>query len=243
MRFLIVSIGTLAWLACVSGPLSAGIVTHTNLASFSGAAGGTAAIVNFDSTALGTEILNNSSFGGITFQYGPNFQQETLRVTDGTITTPTPLSTTSGTRFLGTGVTGDQLAAGGANNFTMVFNVPARSVGLFVVLSSSQLGGGLFEGDFLLSAGGVSARLNPTPTPALPDGSQAFFLGLTEDTGLALGPVTLSSASPDTFGIRYRVDDIRSVAAVPEPSALAGSFWLLALVSPLARRSRRRVNC
>lgn len=238
MRTLIASLGTLAWIVCLSHPLAAGIVTHTTIASFNAAAGGTPTIVDFDSTPVGTEIPNNTSFGGITFQYGAGFGASPLRVTDGTGTLPAALSTTSPTRFLGTGVVGDQLAAGGANNFTMVFAVPVRSVGLSIIVSANDAGQ-LFPGDFFLRAGTSSADLDATLTPALQDGSRVFFLGLTEDTGAALGSITLGSVNA-TFGLRYRVDDIRSVVAVPEPSVLAGGLWLLGLAGPFARRSRRR---
>ncbi len=237
MRTLYVAMGTLALTVCLSHPLAAGIVTHTTLASFNAAAGGDPAIVNFDSTPVGTFIPINTSFGGITFQYGgAGFGAAQLRVTDGTRTGQQQLGTTSPTRFLGTDIAGDQLAAGGSNNFTMVFDIPVRSVGLSVILSANDAGQ-LFDGDFLLRAGNTSAQLNATLTPALPDGSRAFFLGLTEDTGAALGPITLSSVNA-TFGLRYRVDDIRSVVAVPEPSALAGGLWLLGLAGPFVRRSR-----
>ncbi len=138
MRTLIVLFGTLAWIVYSSQPLAAAIVVHTSLTSFNGAAGGAPTIVNFDATSVGTEIPNNTSFGGITFQYGAGFGAVLLRVTDGTGTTPAAISTTSPTRFLGTGVVGDQLAAGGVNNFTMVFNTPVRSVGLSVIFSAND---------------------------------------------------------------------------------------------------------
>lgn len=260
MRTLIVLFGTLAWIVYSSQPLAAAIVVHTNSAlvthdqaivNFNSAVANLPPItiptvVNFDSTPVGTEILNGGTFGGITFQYGPSFLQERLRVTDGTGTLPAALSTTSGTRFLGTGVSEDQLAAGGVNNFTMVFNTPVRAIGLSIILSANDAGQ-LFAGDFLLTAGTASASLDPTLSPSLADGSRAFFLGLTEDTGAALGltvdgrsQITISSL-PITFGIKYRIDDIRSVVAVPEPSAMAGGLWLLGIVGPMVRRSRRRV--
>lgn len=240
MRTLFAALGTLAWTVCLSNPLAAGIVTHTTLASFNAAAGGAPTIVNFDSTPVGTEIPINSSFGGITFQYGAGFGAARLRVTDGTGTLPNPLSTTSPTRFLGTGVVGDQLGAGGSNNFTMVFNTPVRSIGLSIILSAddaAQLDTSVNANDFSLTADGIFARLNANSSTLLADQSRAYFLGLTEDTGAALGSITLSSAI-STFGLRYRVDDIRSVVAVPEPSALAGGLWLLGLAGPFVRRSR-----
>ncbi len=240
MRSLIVTMSILACANCSTLPLSAAIDIHNTQASWLAAAGGTPTILNFDSTPLGTFIPNNSSLGGITFQYGPSFGAAQLRVTNGTFTTASALSTTSGTRFLGTDVSGDQLAVGGANNFSMVFSAPVRSVGLFIIVSNDAQGGAppVLPGDLSLTAGGTSVPLGPASTTNVPAGSQAFFLGLTENTGAALGVVTLSS---DIFssGYRYRVDDI-SFVAVPEPSALAGGLWLLAMVGPLSRSSRRR---
>jgi hypothetical protein len=245
MRAQILSIGLLAGMLLANSTLSAGIVAHTSEAGFLAAAGGTPTVVNFDTTLVGTFIPNNTSLGGITFQYGgPGFGAAQLRVTDGTITNSRQLSTTSGTRFLGTDVggaagSGDQLAAGGANNFIMQFAEPVRAVGLFVIVSDDGTGGGapVFPADFVLSAAGGSATSLLPVTPNLADGSQAFFLGLTEDTGAPLGAITLASSNFSS-GFTYRVDNISFVTAVPEPSVALGALWLVALSGPFMRPSR-----
>jgi hypothetical protein len=246
MRAQILPMGVWVGMLLVNSTLSAGIVAHTTEAGFLAAAGGTPTVVNFDATPVGTFIPNNTSLGGITFQYGgPGFGAAQLRVTDGTITNNRQLSTISGSRFLGTDVggatgSGDQLAPGGANNFTMQFATPVRAVSLFVIVSDDGSGGGapVFPADFVLSAGPGSVASVLPVTPNLADGSQAFFLGLTEDTGAPLGSVTLASSNFSS-GFTYRVDNISFVAAIPEPSAALATLWLLSVAGPFVRPSRR----
>lgn len=242
MRF-----STLALVACASlvhaVPVSAGIVTHTSQAAFLAAAGGVPTLVDFETLPIGTFVPNGVAqpqLGGLTFQYGPGFGAAQLRVTNGTLTTPNALSTISGTRFLGSDVTSDQLAPGGSNNFTIVVPGGARALGLFVIVSDDGFGGGapVLPQDFRLTAGGTTAFSSVPITPNLPDGSQAFFLGLTEDTGVSLGNVTLSTAN-DASGYRYRVDNISFVTAVPEPGSLA-SLLGIAVLWPTLRRGRKR---
>ncbi len=228
----------LSMFAMFAGSLPAAIVATNNVETFNTLISGSLpTTIDFESSAVGTVINNGTGLGGITFQYGAGFQSERLIVTNGSLTNPGTLSTTSGTRFLGTDISGDQLGLG-VNNFTINFNSPASAVGLFVIITGTPTPA--LDSDLRLtsSLGGPMATLNTAnPRVPAPANSQAFFLGLVENTGGSLGSVTLS-ADPFADGYRFRVDDIQFVTAVPEPSASV--LGVLALAG--FTFSRRKTN-
>ncbi len=201
-----------------ASPAMGAIVGTTDADFFNGQLFGTTpTVVNFDGSAVGTVIDNGTAFGGITFTYGAGFGAEKLVITNGTIT-GSQIDTLSASNFLGTDVN-DQLAP----EFNdMQMSVGASAFGLFITISEGGLGA--FDDDLWLTAGGTEAKLDVDAVHStLGDGSAVFFLGLIENTGQDLGPVSLIANPAEIVdGYTYRVDNITyATVSVPEPTGLS----------------------
>ena len=207
---------SLLWLAFASGAAHAAPVAYTDFASFEAALPGAAATLDFDATPAGTAILSGTGLDGITFSY--DFGGPLLQVSDG-------FDTTSAPHFLGTD-DGDLLLDG--DDFSISF-ASASAVGMFFLSADP-----LFDADITLSAGGVSASLSAADLEqTLPDGTDVYFLGLIDAGG------AFTSADVATIGggfFTYNVDDIVTVAAIPEPTS---ALLMLVGITGLGLSTRR----
>ena len=207
MAFLAFSFG-------VTSALYAVPITYTDRAAFDAAIAAltnpTGSTLDFDALPANSLIADGGSVGGLTFNY-PVLDSfgVSMQVSSG-------FDTTSSTNYLGTNDGGVFLDG---DNFSLDFGA-VNAIGMYFIT-----GDPMFDGDISLTAGGATASLAAGAIQqALPDGGNAFFLGILDDAA------TFSSAAVDTIGLGaflYNVDDIVTakanppVVGVPEPATLA----------------------
>lgn len=250
VRVLGVAILSLLLHTACAGRVWSAIVVFNDQAQFIAATTGpifTTNLLNFDAATLPTTIADNSTFQNVLFRQSQDFLGTNLVITDGTQTGTfigPQLPTTSGTRFLGN--TGNAQLVAGRHSFSMLFDSNSRvgALGLSIIASGTPANLGINSGEIRISINGGAnvASLNTsliqqTLAAGTANESQVFFLGLYNDAGL-LGDVLVSTTGL-VGAFRFRLDDIRVVTAVPEPSTLA-SLCLLGTLFSLRQLRRRR---
>lgn len=217
--------GLLASAAVLAAP-----VAYTDRAAFDAAtAGMVRSIENFDALPSGTLIASGAALGGLSLTY--DLGGVSLAVTDGTAfgAGVLPFSTTSPANFLGTD-DGDLLQDG--DGFTVQLG-GVNAFGLYLISADP-----LWDGDFLLTAGGIGASLWTGDLQAYfpDDGSSAFFLGIV-DMDAPLWAATLSTDHDGATGqFLWNADDLVVARAgqVPEPASLG--LFALGLAALSVRR-------
>jgi hypothetical protein len=157
-----------------------------------------------------------------------------LAVTDGTDfgASPSPASTTSGTRALGTD-DADHIQDGD----TLVLNFSSMAAVGITVLSRDPLQ----NGDLLLTAGGETAALDASAVEqTLADGSQVWFLGVTA-AGATISAATVGYVADGGTEFLWNADDV--ILAVPEPDTAVALTVGVALLAFLTHhRARKEAN-
>jgi hypothetical protein len=214
MKHLVGGLALLGWLW--GGTVQAALLTFTDPAVFQTAISGYVdqSTLDFEGVAVGTMLMSGDSAGGITFTFA-------LGGLDVIVTNQ--FNTTSGTQYLGLADGGDALFFSG-DALTLGFSGPRHAVGLFVIGTP----GDVQAGDVMLSVNAGSVMNTTTmPMPSvLPDGGEAFFLGLVEtDSTMGFTSATLTStgdiSNPTFF---WHLDDITTArlttTVIPEPGTL-----------------------
>jgi len=155
------------------------------------------AILTFENAAANGLIPSGAVINGISFGY--NLGGVSLKVST---VTDTSYSTTSAVHFLGTD-DADILQDGDALAFAFP---PVNSFGLYVISNDEMV-----DGDIVLNAGGASVGLVAADVQgALADGSQVYFLGISNPTGMFAG-ASLTTAGNGAF--LFNIDDIVTAVA------------------------------
>jgi hypothetical protein len=211
------------------------LVSYNSFSLYSSAISGRAlTTINFDGLAAGTQLPNTFS-GGIRYDHA-NAVNGNLIVTDGATTfSPNGLQTFSGSNYLGSDI-GDLVR----QSFTIDFQNPINSVGLFFI-SESQLE----SNESAISVNGTPSSISVATEIPLTGtsgrvGSFAYFVGLVETNANAgFTSVTISPRAAAPFLAEVGIDNL-VFSAVPEPSTLT----LLALIgaATIMIRSRTRVT-
>jgi hypothetical protein len=211
----------------------ADLFTYTNANQFATAiAGRVPTTVNFDSSADGTVIPNNSIYQQIRFDPN-NTVNGDLIVSNGSVSFAPGLRTFSGSNYLGSSI-GDVIK----QSFVFSFQSPMNSVGLYII-SPSQLG----TGEVGITVGSTSVLINRLEEISLASTggntpSFAYFLGIAESNP-SIG-FTAVTVNPNISGIvdGIGIDNI-SFTAVPEPSTfltLTGFAMAIGLCSSSPRK-------
>ena len=119
-----------------------------------------------------------------------------------------PWSSTSSPNFLGT--TDADIFQDG-DDFALSF-APASAIGMYFITADP-----MFDDDIILTAGGESVGLLSSAGQTLPDGSEAFFMGIIDNEN------ALTTADITTIGggyFLYNVDDIVTAEPIPEPATI-----------------------
>jgi len=205
-------------------------VAYTDRVAFDAATAGMHRTVeNFDARASGSLLASGEALGGLALTY--DLGGVSLAVTDGTAFGggAVPFSTTSPANFLGTD-DGDLFQDG--DGFTIQLG-GVNAFGLTLISADP-----LWDGDFLLMAGGIGATLWTGDLQAYfpGDGSSAYFLGIV-DVDAPLWAATLSTDHDGATGqFLWNADDLVVARAgqVPEPASLG--LLALGLAALTARR-------
>jgi hypothetical protein len=211
--------------------LQAGLIAVSSPGQFAtGTAGRATSIVDFDSSADGTVVPNNSFFQTIRFDPNNSVNGD-LIVSNGNVGFSPGLKTISGLNYLGSSI-GDVIK----QSFVFTFQTPVTSVGLYFI-SPSQLN----TGEIGISVGGTPSlissvneiNLGPTAGSLVP--SFAYFVGIYDTDPLV--SFTNVTVNPNISGIvdGIGIDSI-SYTAVPEPNAL-----ILMCMSALVALFRKRI--
>jgi hypothetical protein len=162
--------------------------------------------VNFDSIPAGTPVANGDTIGGITFTSslgGINMLISSM------------FDTTSPDNALGIQA-GDEVFFSG-DVVTLTFSGPINAIGLHVIGSP----GDVQANDFQLSTSVGSVFNAGTPGITLPDGGEAFFLGLADPVQRFTSATLASFGDVNNPVFFWQADDITTaVVVVPEPSIL-----------------------
>ena len=208
------------WLLCI-GTSYAVPMAFTDRAAFLAAAPGALSTLDFDALSAGTIISSGGTVGGITFAY--DFGGVQMMASD-------VFSTTSPSNFLGTD---DADVFQDGDDFALSF-APTNALGMFFLSADF-----LFDGDISLVAGGVTASVDASAVEQiLPDGSQAYFLGIVDPATAFTSAAIIANGGPGGPFFFYNVDDISiGVSQIPEPGTL---FLLGTGILGLAAHIRRR---
>ena len=233
----IVALLAAALMGCV-GSAQAALTTHTDFAAFVTAAGAAnISEIGFEVSegfTIGDTLNTLNPVGDVTFNERANDPSFELRVfgTNDTV---------EGDQYVGL----SQLFGDSISEFEIVdmtFGGPRSAIGLFVQYDPLNLGNTAI---MRLSANGGSTlgvdrvevdELNPFTT--LPNGDEAFFIGIVEDTGANVITTAELEAGAGTIGYTFDRFVSAQVTAVPEP----GTFSLAAFAAgaALIYRKRRR---
>jgi len=177
--------------------LYAQVTTYTNRNAFLADLSQTNVTLTWETLSAGDLIHQNDRVRGITLNYSTG--DEVMRITDTFAQT-----TTEGKNSLG--VTGPDASFLSGDALIMTLDIPTSFLGLYVIGSP----GDVREGDITLSFGGGEISNTPEPDMVLPDGGQAYFLGI-----IVTGPFSsfteaaLVSHDPTGSGLYvFNIDDI-----------------------------------
>lgn len=177
--------------------LCAQVTTYTNRSAFLADLSLTDVTLTWEILSADTLIPQNDRVRGITFNYSTG--NELMRIIDAFAQT-----TAEGKNSLG--LTGPDASFLSGDALMMTFDIPTSFLGLYIIGSP----GDVREGDITLSFGGGEISNTPDPDIVLPDGGQAYFLGI-----IATGPFSsftqavLVSHDPTGSGLYvFNVDDI-----------------------------------
>ena len=192
-------------------------MTYTDSTAFFSALPGPSTTLDFESLSPGDRIASGDTIEGITFVY--DFGDEEMQVSD-------VFDTTSPDNFLGTT---DAAVFQDGDDFDLSF-APMNALGMFFLSADT-----MSDGDIILSAAGITASLDASISQPLPDGSNAFFLGIIDNMSPFTSAHIEADGGPGGPFFVYNVDDITtSVVPLPTSFILFGS----ALIS-LAALGRR----
>ncbi len=203
---------TVAWFGAVAlvvgltvSVVHAGPIGYTDRATFEAAISGSTT-ESFEGETAGTVV---GTVGDITFTPTGSLPGAGIDLTVNTGST-----TTTGVNYLGTSDAG--IFQGSGDGFDMTFASDIEAIGLNFITQDA-----LFDGDLSLTVGGTTVDLVATIIDTLADGSDVYFLGLTDDM-TAFSTVSISAI--DCGGcFLFNVDDITTVAAsapIPEPTTM-----------------------
>jgi len=172
---------------------------------------------DFDSMADGDLINSGDTINGATFTYDISFMGDAL-----TIEVDDQFDATSGDNYLGLNLNGSTTTFIGGDQITVSFSETIYAAGMYLLSGSN-----IFDNDFTLTTNsGQSVSNSATADQTLSDGSDAYFIGLIDNT-LGFNSITLSSAD---LGFNFNIDDITTSSLTPLPTVSAvpvpAAAWL-----------------
>jgi hypothetical protein len=173
------------------------IMTYTNRSVFLADLSQTDVALTWETLYADTLIPHDDRVRGITFSY--LIGDEVMRIIDAFAQT-----TADGKNSLGLASPDASFLSGDA--LMMTFDIPTSFVGLYIIGSP----GDVREGDITLFFGGGEISNAPEPDIELPDGGQAYFLGIiVTDPSSSFTEATLVSHDPTGSGLYvFNIDDI-----------------------------------
>ena len=217
----------LLMLTCFSKLVFAQVTTYTDRGTFLTDLAQTTVELSWEHLSADTLIPHDDRARGITFSY--LIGDEVMRTTDVFAQT-----TTEGKNSLG--LTNPDASFLSGDGFTMTFDIPTSFVGLYVIGSP----GDIREGDIVLDFGGGVISNAADPEIILPDGGEAYFLGIiVTDPPLGFLQALLESQDPTGSGLYvFNTDDIIHHGCVANLDdygsvtfgdlALFSQYWLMA---------------
>ena len=180
-----------------SNLVSAKVTTYTNRGTFLTDLAQTSIELSWEHLSADALIPHDDRVRGITFSY--LIGDEVLRTTDAFAQT-----TAEGTNSLG--LTGPDASFLSGDALMMTFEIPTSFFGLYVIGSP----GDVRAGDITLSFGGGVISNAVNPGIVLPDGGEAYFLGIiVTDPPLGFLQARLESHDPTGSGLYvFNTDDI-----------------------------------
>ncbi len=177
--------------------LCAQVTTYTDHSAFLADLSQTDVTLTWETLSADTIIPHDDRVRGITFSY--LIGDEVLRTTDAFAQT-----TAQGKNSLG--LTGPDASFLSGDELIMAFDIPTSFLGLYVIGSP----GDVREGDITLNFGGGIISNAPDPDMVLPDGGQAYFLGIIVTSPfLSFTEAVLQSHDPSGSGLYvFNIDDI-----------------------------------
>jgi hypothetical protein len=187
----------LLMLTCFSNLVFAKVTTYTDRGTFLTDLAQTSVELSWEHLSPDTLIPHDDRVRGITFSY--LISDELMRITDVFAQT-----TAEGKNSLG--LTGPDASFLSGDGFTMTFDIPTSFVGLYVIGSP----GDIREGDIVLDFGGGVISNAADSDIVLPDGGEAYFLGIiVTDPPLGFLQAYLESHDPTGSGLYvFNADDI-----------------------------------
>jgi hypothetical protein len=164
--------------------------------------------LGFDSLVLGNTIEDKSSLGGVTFEF--DFGELDMIVSNKFAEHP-------GNNYLGINDEADESFSPG-DSFTMSFGgARLNALGLYIITITDDE---IWDGDFSLETSGGPVISEAILQRSLANGSDLFFLGLTDIDGF--DKVTFSSDLNSCDCFYFNIDDIttaqHAATAVSEPA-------------------------
>jgi hypothetical protein len=202
------------------------VTTYTDRGTFLTDLAQTSVELSWEHLSPDTLIPHDERVRGITFSY--LIDDEVLRTTDAFAQT-----TAEGKNLLG--LTNPDASFLSGDGFTMTFDIPTSFVGLYVIGSP----GDIREGDIVLDFGGGVISNAADPEIVLPDGGEAYFLGIiVTEPPLGFLQARLESHDPTGSGLYvFNADDIihhgclanlDDYGSVTFPDlALFSQYWLM----------------
>jgi hypothetical protein len=187
----------LSMLSGFSNLVCATVTTYTDKGTFMTDLALTTVELSWEHLSPETMIPHDDRARGITFSY--LIGDEILRTTDAFAQT-----TAEGKNSLG--LTNPDSSFLSGDGFTMTFDIPTSFVGLYVIGSP----GDIREGDIVLNFGGGAISNAADPEIVLPDGGEAYFLGIiVTNPPLGFLQAQLESHDPTGLGLYvFNADDI-----------------------------------
>ncbi len=197
------------------GPASATTI-FTDPTAFNAAVAllpGTSDTIDFESLTPDSTINSGDTIDGVTFNYGFG-TGDLLRVST---ETEAGQATTSGTQFLGTNYAGNYNLIEDAEGLDLAFSQPTIALGMFFTTLDMA-----FDGDFVLITPEGSVSNLVADAVLLGDGAtKAYFVGIIGDQSFSTAQIRNCGSDTGCGGyFFYGVDDITTVAVVPEPTTI-----------------------